>query len=287
MIEFGEKLKRMREEKGMTQQTLAEQLYVTRQAVSRWECGARYPDLLTTKKIAGILETTIDELVSGEECKRNVEKEQVLVAPKEALMQIVLYAIGMMPYVIMCLFSIKSLFPDEALKGTPAGEITLLSVMTFMEYVLKMFAMGGGLIFALRSQLSPCKVAVFMAIPFGAEAIVLNTQYINELVKGNMTIGLLWPDVMWRVVAAVCVIFFFAKKGNKNRIVSELLPICIYGITLLKVGVLAEYVMHKILYHTELGFAVGTVRILGEVAFVVLLVVQVYVLGKKRKVTLR
>ena len=55
MVEFGEQLRRAREEKGMTQQYLAEQLYVTRQAVSRWECGDRYPDLLTTKKISQIL----------------------------------------------------------------------------------------------------------------------------------------------------------------------------------------------------------------------------------------
>ena len=40
MVEFGEQLRKAREAKGMTQQTLAEHLYVTRQAVSRWECGA-------------------------------------------------------------------------------------------------------------------------------------------------------------------------------------------------------------------------------------------------------
>lgn len=283
MIEFGEKLKRLREEKGMTQQTLAEQLYVTRQAVSRWECGARYPDLLTAKKIAGILETSIDELVSGEEYKRDVEKEQVLAAPKEALVQIVLYAIGVMPYVIMCLFSIKSFFPDEVLKQTPAGQVTILNVLTFMEYLLKMLAMGGGLIWALRRQLSPEKVGIIMAIPFGAEAIVLGTQYINELVNGNMTVGVLWPDVLWRLAAVACTLFFFSKKGSKKCVLSDWLPICVYGITLLKVGVLAQYVRHKIIYHTELGYAVGTVRLLGEVAFVVLLVVQVYVLGKKRR----
>ena len=39
MVEFGEQLKKAREAKGMTQQTLAEHLYVTRQAVSRWESG--------------------------------------------------------------------------------------------------------------------------------------------------------------------------------------------------------------------------------------------------------
>lgn len=42
MVEFGEQLRRVREEKGMTQQSLAEELYVTRQAVSRWECGVSH-----------------------------------------------------------------------------------------------------------------------------------------------------------------------------------------------------------------------------------------------------
>ena len=67
MVEFGEQLRRAREEKGMTQQSLAEQLYVTRQAVSRWECGDRYPDLLTTKKLSQILEMSLDDLLSGKE----------------------------------------------------------------------------------------------------------------------------------------------------------------------------------------------------------------------------
>ena len=92
MVEFGEKLKQIREEKGLTQQSLAEKLYVTRQAVSRWECGARYPDLLTAKKIATILNTSLDELLSGEELKENItgvcylctllkKKEQIYVWP--------------------------------------------------------------------------------------------------------------------------------------------------------------------------------------------------------------
>lgn len=41
MAEFGENLKKVREEKGITQQTLADYLYVTRQAVSRWEGGQK------------------------------------------------------------------------------------------------------------------------------------------------------------------------------------------------------------------------------------------------------
>ncbi len=66
MEEFGQKLREVRTAKGYTQQTLAEKLYVTRQTVSRWESGNRYPDLETLKKISVELEVSVDELLSIE-----------------------------------------------------------------------------------------------------------------------------------------------------------------------------------------------------------------------------
>ena len=78
MVEFGEQLRRAREGKGMTQQSLAEQLYVTRQSVSRWECGDRYPDLLTTKKISQILDVSLDALLAGKEMVKLVERNPVI-----------------------------------------------------------------------------------------------------------------------------------------------------------------------------------------------------------------
>lgn len=77
-MEFGEKIRQAREKLGMTQQTLADQLYVTRQAVSRWECGARYPDLLTAKCLSDILHVSVDDLLSGDELTRYAEKQPLL-----------------------------------------------------------------------------------------------------------------------------------------------------------------------------------------------------------------
>ena len=82
----------------MTQQTMSEKLYVTRQAVSRWECGARYPDLLTAKKLAMILGVSLDELLSQEALKENVEKEPVLAKPIENIIQTILYAVASIIY---------------------------------------------------------------------------------------------------------------------------------------------------------------------------------------------
>ena len=65
-MDFGEKIKELREAKGMTQQNLADLLFVTRQTVSRWEGGSRYPDLVTAKSLADILDTTVDTLMADD-----------------------------------------------------------------------------------------------------------------------------------------------------------------------------------------------------------------------------
>ena len=96
MVEFGEQLRRAREEKGMTQQSLAEQLYVTRQA----ECGDRYPDLLTTKKISQILEVSLDDLLSGKEMEKVVERNPVIEKKSVNNIMIALYAFVVISFFI-------------------------------------------------------------------------------------------------------------------------------------------------------------------------------------------
>lgn len=58
-----------REEKGLTQQQLADKMYVSRQTVCRWENGSRCPDLITAKRLALELEVSMDELISDEDVR--------------------------------------------------------------------------------------------------------------------------------------------------------------------------------------------------------------------------
>ena len=60
-------IKKFREEKNLTQQQLADKLYVSRQTVCRWENGSRCPDLITAKKLALELDVSMDELISDED----------------------------------------------------------------------------------------------------------------------------------------------------------------------------------------------------------------------------
>ena len=61
---LGEKIYKLRTEKGISQETMANDLYVSRQAVSKWETDSSVPDLDKIKLLADYFEISIDELVS-------------------------------------------------------------------------------------------------------------------------------------------------------------------------------------------------------------------------------
>jgi len=65
-MHIGDKIREKREALGLTQQQLAEKLFVSRQTVCRWESGARCPDLVMAKKISVVLGISLDEMLPEE-----------------------------------------------------------------------------------------------------------------------------------------------------------------------------------------------------------------------------
>lgn len=60
-------IKRLRLERNINQEQLAEQLHVTRQAVSNWETGKTQPDIETLTKIAEYFDVSVEYLIYGKE----------------------------------------------------------------------------------------------------------------------------------------------------------------------------------------------------------------------------
>lgn len=75
-MEFGEKLQELRKNKGLTQEELAEVLYVSRTAVSKWESGRGYPNIDSLKEISRFFSVSIDELLSSEKLLSIAEGEK-------------------------------------------------------------------------------------------------------------------------------------------------------------------------------------------------------------------
>lgn len=283
MMEFGEKLKQAREKNGMTQAMLAEQLYVTRQAVSRWECGARYPDLLTTRKIARILEVSIDELVSGEELAENIEREPVLSTPRAQIMQTALYSFAAVTYLLMSILAIKSLFPDKALLGTPAGEITLIYIVRMGNIIVCFFAVAAGLFFSVKNTLTPKRTGIIMSAPYGAAGAEFVLTVIDMLMQknGSMSWMVFTNSLLIYVVAFVCIILYF--QNGRYRILSFI----IYGIAAVSILQILYVVAKSIRFMTELSFTISIIHCMGKLGLVVLLIFQTYIFSKKIKAGLR
>ncbi|MGN0711487.1 MAG: helix-turn-helix domain-containing protein [Anaerovoracaceae bacterium] len=74
-MEFNEKLQELRKKKELTQEELAEALYVSRTAVSKWESGRGYPSIDSLKSISKFFDISLDELLSGNEILTIAEED--------------------------------------------------------------------------------------------------------------------------------------------------------------------------------------------------------------------
>lgn len=80
-ISLGKRIAILRRQRGLKQETLAEQLGVSAQAVSKWENDQTCPDIGLLPKLAEILGVSVDELLSGK-CEQQTPVVQVVEAEK-------------------------------------------------------------------------------------------------------------------------------------------------------------------------------------------------------------
>ncbi|MCC0670021.1 helix-turn-helix protein [Clostridioides difficile] len=79
MLNLGENLKRLRKERNLSQEQLAEMLNVSRQAISKWESNKTYPDIENLILLRNLFNVTLDDLIVNE---NKTEVEDTIVASK-------------------------------------------------------------------------------------------------------------------------------------------------------------------------------------------------------------
>ena len=78
-MELGNHIKHYRNEKGLSQEELAERIFVTRQSISNWENNKNYPDINSIVLLSEVFEISIDNLIKGdlEQMKKEINSEEV------------------------------------------------------------------------------------------------------------------------------------------------------------------------------------------------------------------
>ena len=203
MAEFGENLKRIREEKGLTQQTLADYLFVTRQAVSRWEGGSRYPDLMTAKKMSQFLEVSLDELLSDDDLKSYVEKNAILDSVVSKRVQIVLISLAFMSSLVVSILYLCNYFVQDTL--------IIEADIELVKSILLTIILGYGTCAAIYDKINP-RIALFISALFFGTAIVTGITSIFLYERVITRFALLGTVALNTFVLVICIRFFGSKK---------------------------------------------------------------------------
>ena len=127
-MEFNEKLQQLRKNRGLTQEELAEAIYVSRTAISKWESGRGYPNIESLKALSKFFAVSIDELLTGEKILDIAEEENKF---KISRIKNLVFAIL---DIAVLLFLFLPLFGEKSYDGFTA--VSLLNAASIEAYLL-------------------------------------------------------------------------------------------------------------------------------------------------------
>ena len=158
-MEFNEKLQELRKQKGLTQEELADALFVSRTAVSKWESGRGYPNIDSLKAIAKFFCITVDELLSSDQVLTIAQEDQI---EKERHIRNLIFALLDLSVV---LFLFLPFFGQRAAGGAEA--VSLLQLTQISGYlkigyyvIVVTSILWGILMLALQNYPMKCKTRV-------------------------------------------------------------------------------------------------------------------------------
>lgn len=314
MVEFGEQLRKAREEKGLTQQTLAEKLYVSRQSVSHWECGDRYPDIVTAKKISQILDVSLDDLLSGKEMMKVVEKTPVVENKTINNLTIMLYAFVVISFLLQASERVLYFYVQaDTIYSHDNPKFFYQYWIECFKGIFFVLIFAYGLYHAIRDTLTPKKIGIiFIAylsvvlaldgipdIPYWFRSFGNTMKNVRSVDRAYnlMTLFSLIARQMWSVILP-CILgiigsIFHFLRGAERKLWRNMIAIA----SILRILYVAIFFVRRImiqrfevlnsstvdLVYTDLTTQYLVADFVLEIAIYVLIIYQAVTLYRKRK----
>ncbi|MBQ6824967.1 MAG: helix-turn-helix domain-containing protein [Clostridia bacterium] len=200
-MELNEKLQELRKKKGLTQEELAERLYVSRTAISKWESGRGVPNIESLKAIAKFFSVSLDELLSGEELLDLAEidnKEQ------ERTLRDLLFGLldcGMALLLFLPFFGQQG---DGAVRGVAL--LSLSAVQPYLKTVYIAWICGMILLGLLALALQTCRIR-FWTKSKGVLSLILSAVGVCLFIVGQQPYAAIFAFVFLIIKA-----FFLLKR---------------------------------------------------------------------------
>lgn len=133
-MNVGQKLKESRTKSKMTQEQVAEKLFVSRQTISNWENEKSYPDIISVVKLSDLYSISLDELLKGDEkMVEHLQESTNVVKSNKMLMAAILVNI-----VIFLIFLIAASYvPSNIYFAASVFSIAVISVAFLMYQIVR------------------------------------------------------------------------------------------------------------------------------------------------------
>lgn len=179
-MELNIKIQELRKQKGITQEELAQALYVSRTAVSKWESGRGYPNIDSLKAIAKYFSVSIDDLLCGEEILTLAEEDS-----KQKRSHLCDLLFGLLDLSVVLLLFLP--FFGQRMNGTveSVSLIALASVISVLRFAYFDFVSSSAVLGILTLALQNCtrnfwvrsktKISLFLNV-VGVLLFMVSTQ---------------------------------------------------------------------------------------------------------------
>ena len=154
---FGEKLRKLRTDSGLTQEELAEKIYVTRTAISKWESDRGYPNIDSLKAISKIFSVSIDDLFSPDEVLTIAEQDN---KQKETRFKDMVYALLDLSISMLLFLPFFAEDADGIIQSVSL--IALDGVQPYLKIAYLTVVIGMTVMGVLTLTLQTCQAAVWV-----------------------------------------------------------------------------------------------------------------------------
>ncbi len=151
-MELFEKLQALRKQKGITQKELADAIFVSRTAVSKWEAGRGYPSIDSLKAIAAFYGVTVDALLSPSEVLAIAEGAQ-----RETRMHFADLSCGLLDLCALLFFFLPLFAMREGGAATAVSLLSLRGASVFLTVLYYAFVCATAVLGAFTLALQNCE----------------------------------------------------------------------------------------------------------------------------------
>ena len=172
-MEFSQKLQELRKQKGLTQEELAKELFVSRTAISKWELGRGYPNIESLKDIAKLFCVTIDDLLSSSQMLNLAEEDN-----KQKQKRLVSIIFGVLDLSVLLLLFIP--FFAQRVNGE-VMQVALLNLnfvklylkIIYFSIIISIFILGGAILSVQNILYAWNKIKIKISLGLNVIAVIL------------------------------------------------------------------------------------------------------------------